>query len=801
MLPCLKRFVSNRLQIFSITILISAAATTQVFAEKVSTEEWNIAADKVIRYEDPSSIVAQGNVVLEKIEKLPPPPPKKDTSISSWAELLGEQTEEEEDSADQVEQNAVPSYKTTVTIKADWMVYDVELETIKAKGNVQILSGEDILSAKEGTLNLTNETGKFVDATVIQNEKSLHIEGKSIEKTGFDTYRVIDGWVITCKVEKGETPPWSLKSSKTDITENGYAVLKHARFNIKDVPVFYTPYLVIPVKNTRQTGFLFPEISNSSNSGFGFDLPFFINISDSMDATLFAEYYSKRGFMPGLEFRYFAGLTDKGTFTANYLDDKLSDPSETEYYEDTGYTHDNSDRYWIRGKANHNFGDWQSRLDIDIVSDQDYLREFDDGYTGFDKSYDRYLEEYGRTFQNKTATERENSFKLLRTWSGISLATTFLAINDAETTADDDDTTDDDVTADTTDETTDETTDDETSVTWEETPLWKLPSVDFNGTLPIGDTGLTFDWNADYVNYWREEGIGGHRFDIQPTLSATIPLSAYLESSAEFSLRDTYYIVQEYGDAEWDYDDTQNRLLPGFSTEVATTLERDFFTGGSSDRNFSHQMRPFVQYDYIPDVDQDELPYYDSVDSISETNSITYGIDNTFTTYKMVGEDTEKSKDYGYIKIQQSYDITEDSSDEPFGDIYARLAWYPMNRTALKYKTFFDVYDSKFNSHTIESSYKSSRGDSITLDYSFKEDSDIEQINATLKAYISHNWIAEASVEHSISQDETDSAIGSVTYEALCWSVKFETRYTPEDTTFLVMFKLANIGVPIGVDF
>ncbi len=792
MLPCLKRIVSGRLRIFSITIFVTAVSTSQVFAEKVSTEEWNIAADKVIRYEDPNSIVAQGNVILEKKEKLPPPPPKKDTEISSWGELLGEETKDEEITADVVEKNAVPSYKTTVIIKSDWIVYDVELETIKAKGNVQIISGDDKLSAKEGTLNLTNETGKFVDATVIRNEKSLHIEGKSIEKTGFDTYRVVDGWVITCKLEEGETPPWSLKSSKTDIKEDGYAVLKHARFNIKDVPVFYTPYLVIPVKNTRQTGFLFPEISNSSNSGFGFNMPFFINISDSMDATLFPEYYSKRGFMPGLEFRYLAGSTNKGTFTASYLDDKLSDPSETEYYDDTGYTHDNSERYWLRGKANQNFGDWQSRLDIDVVSDQDYLREFDDGYTGFDDTNDRYLDEYGRGFQNKTDPLRENSLKVLRTWGGISLAATFLAINDSETTADDDEPALD---------TTDETTEDETVLTFDETPLWKLPSVDFKGTLPIGDTGFNFDWNADYVNYWREEGIGGHRFDIKPTISASVPLSAYLESRAEFSLRDTYYIVQEYGDAEWENDDTQNRLIPEFETEVATTLERDFFTGENTNRSFTHQIRPFVEYDYIPDVDQDDLPVYDSVDSISDRNSITYGFDNTFTTYNINKQDEEKSYDYGYIKIQQSYDLRSEASDEPFGDIYARIGWSPMPRTALKYKTFFDVYESKFNTHTFESSYKNSRGDSFSVDYSFKEESDIEQINAALKVHFLTNWIAGASIEHSISQDETDSAIGSITYQALCWSVKFETRYTPEDTTFLVLFKLANIGVPIGVDF
>ncbi len=151
MLLCLKRIISNRSRLFSITVLLSAASCSYAFAEAVSTEEWNIAADKVIRYEDPNSLVAQGNVVLEKRQKLPPPP-KKEQLLSSWSELLGEKPEEKEVAGDEAEKDAEPTLKTTVTIKADWMVYDVDMETIKAKGNVRVITGDDRLTASEGTM-------------------------------------------------------------------------------------------------------------------------------------------------------------------------------------------------------------------------------------------------------------------------------------------------------------------------------------------------------------------------------------------------------------------------------------------------------------------------------------------------------------------------------------------------------------------------------------------------------------------------------------------------------------------------
>jgi LPS-assembly protein len=752
----------------------------QAHAEKASTEEWNITADKIVRTETPRTIVAEGNVILTKQEKIPPRRSEAESKSALWAELLEEPVDLPEKAAKDIEQQAVPEFRTTMTIKADWMSYDMDLESIRAKGNVEIHTKDQQLFAREGTLNLDKETGSFSDATILHKENSLHLEGKKIEKTGPDTYRINDGWVITCKLESGETPPWSFSSSETNVRQDGFALLKHARFNIRNVPIFYSPYLLVPVKNTRQTGFLFPEFSSSKNSGFGINTPFFLNISESTDATFFPEYFYNRGFMPGVEFRYVSSASDKGVITASYLDDKLSDPSETGYYEDTGYTHDNSDRYWIRGKADHSFGGWQSRLDLDIVSDQDYLREFDSGVTGFENTHNRYLDVFGRGFQNDTETLRENSLTSLRSWNGIYLQATLLAINEADTTASNTD-----------------------------TPLWKLPSIDFSGVVPVGETYFSFDWDTNYVNYWREDGVGGHRFDLNPSISSPIPLGPYLESRAELSLRDTFYVVEYYGDKVRENDDIQNRLYPEFEIELATTLQKDFFGESGENRTSAHQVRPYVKYGYLPDVDQEDLPKMDEIDRIDNKHLVTYGIDNYLNRFINSGALSENYNTFLELKIEQSYDLRGDSSDEPFSDIFSELKWNMFSGASLSYKNYYDVYDNTFNRHSFEGSLTNSRGDYISLDYSFnkaddKEQiiaSDIEQINAYFLARIFNNWSVGGTIEHSISQDETIKARGSLIYHADCWSVRFETRYTPEDTSFLVVFSLANIGLPLGVNF
>lgn len=669
-----------------------------------------------------------------------------------------------------------PVYEDQVVIKADWMTYDVVLNTIKARGNVSVEADDQSIIAEQAVVNLDQETGTFKKATILGNEKDLHLEAEVIEKVGFKTYHIEDGWIITCKIPEGKKAPWSFAASDVVIEQDGYAKLKHARFRIKDVPVFYSPFLYVPAKNKRETGFLLPELSTAEYSGFGFNLPFFWNISDSTDLTIYTQYFVNRGYMPGLEFRYTTAPNDKGLLMANYLYDDLSDPSETEYYEETGYTHDNKDRYWFRGKTDQDFGpSWTSRLDLDIVSDRDYLREFNTGLTGFINSNEQYLDTFGRSLENKTDDQRTNRFSLQRSWGSTSLQAKLLGINDVRS---------DDAKFDA----------DGNELP---TPLWNLPAIDYTGTVPFENfLDMTLQWDTDYANFWREEGIGGHRFDLYPTLSAPLPISPYLESRAEVGVRDTYYIVQEYGDAQWDESDSQNRLLFDLKAELGTTLMRTFAMSGKSMTGLTHQVRPYVEYDYLPDVDQDDLPSFDGVDRIAEQNRFVYGIDNFFNA--LSGDNSDR--DYGWFKIKQDYSFIDERSDEPFSDINLDLKWIPVQFLEFWYKTDYDVYDNIFALHDLEGTYRTRRGDFFKLEYYFRDNGDLtdtNQINGVIDAALFSSLRARFSIEHSIANDETNEANLALLYQALCWSVELGSQYTPEETKFMLIFSLANLGSPL----
>ncbi len=67
--------------------------------------------------------------------------PKKKSAVSSWEELLGEKKQNVL-TAEEIERTEAPKYRTTVTVNADWIAYDMEKKSIKAKGHLKISTPE-----------------------------------------------------------------------------------------------------------------------------------------------------------------------------------------------------------------------------------------------------------------------------------------------------------------------------------------------------------------------------------------------------------------------------------------------------------------------------------------------------------------------------------------------------------------------------------------------------------------------------------------------------------------------------------
>lgn len=757
------------LALFFIVFACSFLFATPLFsADSVDASQWEITADKITRFEDPPSIIAEGNVILEKKE---PVSRTKKAPPSRWDGLL---QEDKKARSDAQEEESVTENKTVTTVKADWVAYDINLGTVKARGNLKIAIGTDRLTAESGTIDLQKATGAFDNATIIRQEKDLHFEGKVIEKTGELTYHIEDGWVVTCKLQEGETPPWSFAAADAEITDGGYALLKHATFRIKDVPVLYTPVMLLPAKRKRQTGFLFPSVSMSDRDGFSLETPFFFNLSPSTDLTLFPRYYANRGMMMGAEYRYILDENSKGMLMGNYLDDALSDPSEVSYYQEGDYTHTNSSRYWVRGKADQNINQWITRVDLDVVSDLDYLGEFNTGSTGFSSSDDLFSDVFGRGFDDKSNTYRKNTAVFLRPWgNGTALLGEFLAVNDVS---------------------------EEVYTPDNPSQVWKLPSLNYSGLLPVNQLGATdFSWDATYINFYRQEGVGAQRLDLFPVLTTAIPLTPYLETTVNGGIRDTSYIIQDNGASDWEDTSSENRFLYTMGGEIGSTLMRDFSVNMENIDSMSHTLRPYVSYTYTSIPNDVSLPQFDTIDELDDENIFYYGVNN-FLNLSGERKGRAYDRDYAFLKARQGYDLRSAESDTPLTPVEIETGFYPWERTRLKYTTEIDVYGDGAYLHSIEADYYSDAGDKFSADYRYNTLTDVNSISGSVWYLLPYNFAAGYGLERAIEANETIEEKIRLLYMAPCWSVELSSYTTSNDQTYMVTFRLANIGNPLGID-
>ncbi|MDA8165446.1 MAG: LPS assembly protein LptD [Desulfobacteraceae bacterium] len=759
-------------------------AASPARAEEGLPAPWKITADRLTRYQHPEIIVAEGNVILTREE--------------AGAEPM--------------------------VIKAAWMRYDVDLGQVKARGDVSLKSKDYLVDATEVELLLDKQTGTLLDSTVTmpQEEKSfflenynLYLSGREIEKTGELTYHIENGIITSCPRQPDRSPPWEIASRDVRIKKEGMAVLRDATLKIKDIPVAYTPYLTFPAITERKTGFLLPEISQSDRSGFGLITPYFVNLSPSYDITLYPGYLEKRGEQLGFEGRYMASEQSLGTFILSYLRDKTFDTPGDDYLSD-GFLRTNHDRYWLRGKANQTFSDsLVTMLDLDVVSDQDYLREFRNGLLGYDASERQFLETFNRDLEAATVPLRTSSLQTVKAFDTSLLMGEVRSVQDVR--------------------------DIPLSTTQEQT----LPRVQFNGRSLIPYSPLSVEWETEAVNYWRKRGIGYQRLDAHPQLVLSMPRGV-IESHLTGGVRETSYLVQTYGDAPWTNERTQNRTLEDFEAEVATTFFRDFgMERLGSGRTLTHTIRPVVTYNYIPSVDQSSLPYIDGVDRIQAQNWLTYGFDNFFNLggeKSQAGEGGESPfKDYlgngslsggylGYVKLSQTYDIGEarrtvvlDSEGEPrpLSDVLLQTDVSPLPYLRLNYESAFSVYGQGIPHYKVLLSYggMSDYNDNVYKGYKneFFTEFDYNRDPAATAPYffINHETQSQQNLTFGLLSQLTDtltlesdvskvwgnaSAIEDLDesvrfiYHPTCWAVQFVASKTEEDRWFGIIFSLTGIG-------
>ena len=257
-------------------------------------------------------------------------------------------------------------------LTAERVIYDPATDVVTAYGGVAIYEADGTpFFADEVTL-----TGDLADGVATNFSALLESDSRLAASSAVrrrDGRNELNNAVYTaCEVcaDDGDakTPTWQIKALRvTQDTEDDVIRFRNAVIEVLGVPVFYTPYVQVPDPSvTRQSGFLFPRLGNSTRRGFEVEVPYYLAISDHQDITFNPKVMSSLGILTQGEYRvrtFDAGaVIQAGVIRAE--DDAPAEIPDT--------------RFHVFASAFKELPDgWRAQADVNLTSDDDYLQFYD----------------------------------------------------------------------------------------------------------------------------------------------------------------------------------------------------------------------------------------------------------------------------------------------------------------------------------------------------------------------------------------------------------------------------------------
>lgn len=223
---------------------------------------------------------------------------------------------------------------TGAILKADQIRYDQESGLAEARGNVHYTDFDrgDEVFADRADYDMKNESGSFYVVSgstpghvnprpgFLTTSEPLRFEGDWAERIK-DRYILYEGTLTNC-------PPgtswWTLSSPRMIIIPDDHALAYKALLRLKGIPLLWVPAFYKSLeKEARRSGFLTPNVGNSSSRGVMVGAGYFWAINRSYQVMYRPQYYSVRGFAHTVDFSakptqntsfdaYLYGVADRG---------------------------------------------------------------------------------------------------------------------------------------------------------------------------------------------------------------------------------------------------------------------------------------------------------------------------------------------------------------------------------------------------------------------------------------------------------------------------------------------------------
>ncbi|WP_411383663.1 LPS-assembly protein LptD [Pseudomonas sp. L7] len=680
------------------------------------------------------------------------------------------------------------------------------------KGNVKIRDNGTLVVGDQAEVQLDTGEAKVDNAEYVMHKS--HIRGSALyaKRAENAIIRLKDGTYTTC--EPGSNA-WQLKGNNITLNPaTGFGTGTNVTLRVKDIPVFYTPYIYFPIDDRRQSGFLPPSFSTSSDTGFMLVTPYYFNLAPNYDATLYPRYMAKRGLLMEGEFRYLT-KSSEGQFGGAYLNDEDDDRKlQTDY---------KKERWMVNWQHKGGLDErLMTEVDYTDISDPFYFQDLETDQIGVQKR-DFVNQQGALTYRGDTYNARLNVHAYeMATISQI-------------------------------------------------TPYDRLPQITVNGMLPYHPAGFDFSYDTEAVRFDRnlkndfvrnKDGLpddstgfpgrrldesvsgiaraNGTRLNIAPAMSLPMeasygyitPKLKYAYTSYDLDLDSqgkAQAIAQSANPAYGSYHSSLNRDIPIFSVDSGLYFDRNTSLFGT---NYRQTLEPRLFYLYVPNKDQKDIPLFDSGETLFSYDSLFR--DNRFSGIDRIGDENKLSlgvttrwiEENGFerqrFSIGQAYYFEDrkvqlpginyrerddaKSNVSPYALVYqyafnrdwrfnSDFNWDPDSRSTRSGSAMFHYQPEDNPNKVINAGYRY-RNDTITYDsltglwkvgggdYGtpgqpgyIKDYYKIQQHDFSVIWPIVPQWSVIARWQHDYNRNRTLEAMGGFEYDSCCWKLRLINRY------------------------
>ncbi len=673
-------------------------------------------------------------------------------------------------------------------------------------GNVRLRDNGALIVGDHADVQLDTGAAKVDNAEYILHKSRIRGSALYAKRAEDAVIRLKDGTYTTCEPNSNA---WQLKGNNITLNPaTGFGTATNVTLRVKDIPIFYTPYIYFPIDDRRQSGFLPPSFSSSTDTGFTLVTPYYFNLAPNYDATLYPRYMTKRGLLMEGEFRYLTESSE-GQFGAAYLND-----DDTERKDQSDYT---DKRYLLN---------WQHKggLDSRVLTEVDYTKVSDPYY--FQDLQTDQIGVENRDYLNQQAavSYRGDSYTAKLNVHAYQLSTV-------------------------------------TQIT----PYNQMPQLTFNGALPYHPGGVNFNYNTELVrferdlesgNYTNEDGTvaprldnnvaglaraNGTRLNLAPSMS--LPMTAsygYVTPTLKYMYTQYDLDLDSKGKttlatAGQTFDSSVNRSVPIASVDSGLYFDRNTSWFGT---NYRQTLEPRAFYLYVPERNQDDIPIFDTSESTFSYSSLWR--DNRFSGTDRVGDENKLSlgltsrwiEDNGFerqrISIGQAYyfkdrkvqlpGISADRADAT-SDVspYALEYAYRFNRdwrATADYNWDPETHSPRSGSAMMHYQPEDNPNKIVNLGYRYRNDQvrydqytgqwvvgggdygtkgqpgyikdyyKIQQHDFSVIWPIVPQWSAISRWQYDYNRNRTLEAFGGFEYDNCCWKLRLISRYWVSNDEF-----------------